>query len=115
MAKSSYEYARGACAKGETEERAAARQDAVDTFKASNGTYGHRRVLAALKAGGSKNVGEWTVRAIMGEERLVARTAKRRRRCSSYEGEISQAPDNLLRDERDRVGNVGVSPGTAPL
>lgn len=38
----------------------------------------------------------------MGEERLVARIAKRRRRCSSYEGEISQAPDNLPRDEKGK-------------
>ena len=102
MAKSSYEYARGACARGESEERAAARQAVVDAFSASNGTYGYRRVLAALKASGSESIGEWTVRAIMGEEKLIARTARRRRRYSSYEGEISKAPDNLLRDEKGK-------------
>ena len=96
MAKSSYEYARGAQARGETEERAAARKAVVEAFEASGGTYGYRRVTAVV------DVGEWTVRKIMGEENLVARAAKRKRRYSSYEGEISEAPPNLLRDERGR-------------
>lgn len=47
------------------------------------------------------------------EERLVARAAKRKRRCNSYEGEIAKAPENLLRDERGgrhfRVGKVYLS------
>ena len=38
----------------------------------------------------------------MEEENLVACAARKKRRCSSYEGEISEAPENLLRDGRGR-------------
>ena len=62
MAKSSYEYARNAQAKGETEERAAARKAVVEAFEASGGTYGYRRITAMV------DVGEWTVRDIMRDE-----------------------------------------------
>ena len=67
MAKSSYEYARNAQAKGETEERAAARKAVVEAFEASGGTYGYRRITAVAGAG------ERTVRDIMRDEGLVAR------------------------------------------
>ena len=96
MAKSSYEYARNAQAKGETEERAAARKAVVEAFEASGGTYGYRRITAVV------DVGEWTVRDIMRDEGLVARAAKKKQRYSSYEGEISEAPPNLLRDEKGK-------------
>ena len=43
-----------------------------------------------------------TVRSIMEEEDLVACAARKKRRYSSYEGEISEAPANLLRDDRGR-------------
>jgi len=42
------------------------------------------------------------VRSITEEENLVARAAKKKRGHDSYEGEISEAPPNLLRDERGR-------------
>lgn len=96
MAKSSYEYARSARARGETEERAAARRAVVGAFEASGGTYGYRRITAVT------GVGEWTVRGVMRDEGLVARAAKRKRRYSSYGGEISAAPPNLLRNEEGR-------------
>lgn len=104
MAKSSYEYARNARLRGEGEERAAARKAVVEAFDASGGTYGYRRVYAQVNADAEDgaSIGEWTVRHIMEEEGLVARVAKRKRRYSSYEGEISEAPENLLRDERGR-------------
>ena len=86
MAKSSYEYARNARAKGESDERADARSAVVEAFGASGGTYGYRRIAAVVDAG------EWTVRGIMGDGGLVARAAKKKRRYSSYEGEISAAP-----------------------
>ena len=41
-------------------------------------------------------------RAIMAQQRLVARAARKRRRHSSYEGEITEAPENLLLDERGK-------------
>lgn len=96
MAKSSYEYARNARAKGESDERADARSAVVEAFGASGGTYGYRRIAAVVDAG------EWTVRGIMGDGGLVARAAKKKRRYSSYEGEISAAPPSLLRDDRGR-------------
>ncbi|MGO5269266.1 IS3 family transposase, partial [Parafannyhessea umbonata] len=82
MAKSSYEYARSAQAKGETEEHAAARKAVVEAFEASGGTYGYRRVYARVNADAEDGaaIGEWTVRSIMEEENLVARAAKKKRR-----------------------------------
>ena len=59
IARSGYEYARNAQARGETEQRAAARKAVVEAFEASGGTYGHRRITAVVDAG------EWTVRGIM--------------------------------------------------
>lgn len=104
MAKSSYEYARRAQAKGETEEHAAARKAAIGASGASGGTYSYRRIYAQVNAdaGDGAAIGEWTVRDIMRDEGLVACAARKKRRYSSYEGEISEAPENLLRDERGR-------------
>lgn len=101
MAKSSYEYAKGALARGEGPERAAAREAVRAAFEESGGTYGYRRVYAQVNSGAGPDaaIGEWTVRSIMRREGLAARTPKRRRRYSSYAGEISEAPGNLLRDE----------------
>ena len=96
MAKSSYEYAGNAQAKGETEGRAAARKAVVEAFEASGGTCGHRRIAAA--AGASDRA----VRGIMRDEGLVARAAKKKRRHSPFGGEISEAPPNLLRDEEGK-------------
>lgn len=93
MAKSSCEYAGNARAKGETEGRAAAREAVVEAFGAGGGTYDHRRIAAVAGAG------EWTVRGIVRDDGLVARAAKKKRRRSPYEGEISEAPPNLPRDE----------------
>jgi transposase InsO family protein len=104
MAKSSYEYARNAQAGGETEEHAAARKAVIEASGASGGTYGYRRIYAqaSADAGDGAAIGEWTVRDIMRDENLVACAAKKKRRYSPYEGEISEAPENLLRDERGR-------------
>lgn len=46
MARSSCKYAGNALAKGEAEERAAARKAVVEAFGASGGAYGHRRITA---------------------------------------------------------------------
>lgn len=96
MAKSSYEYARNARAKGETEGRAAAREAVVEAFEASDGTYGYGPLAAAAGAG------ERAVRGIMRDEGLVARAAKKKRRYGSYEGEVSEAPPSLPRDGEGR-------------
>ena len=102
MARSSYEYARNAQAGGEAEGRAAARKAVIEASGAGGGTYGHRRVCAqaSADAGDGAAIGERTVRGIMRDEGPLARAARKKRRCSSYEGEVSEAPENLLRDER---------------
>ena len=102
MAKSGCEYARNARAGGEAEGRAAARKAVIEAFGAGGGTYGHRRVCAQVNAdaGDGAAIGGRTVRGIMRDEGLVACAARKKRRYSSYEGEISEAPENLLRDER---------------
>ena len=104
MAKSSYGYAGSARAGGEAEERAAARRAVIEASGASGGTCGYRRVhaQASADAGDGAAIGERTVRGIMRDEGLVARAARKKRRYSSYEGEISEAPTNLLRDDRGR-------------
>lgn len=104
MAKSSHGCARGARPGGETGEHAAARKAVVEAFGASGGTYGHGRITARADAGSEPGgrVGEWTAHGIMGEEGLVARVARRRRRHGSYGGGVPEAPPNLLRDERGR-------------
>lgn len=102
MAESGYEYARRAQAGGEAEERAAAGKAVIEASGAGGGTYGYRRVYAQVNAdaGDGAAIGEWTVRDIMRDGGLVACAARKKRRYSSYEGEISEAPENLLRDER---------------
>ncbi len=67
MAKSSYEYAAGALARPESTGRADARAAVVRAFADSGGAYGYRRIAAQT------GIGEWTVRAIMGEESVVSR------------------------------------------
>ena len=104
MARSSCEYARRAQAKGETEEHATARKAVIEASGASGGTYGCRRIYAqaSADAGDGAAIGEWTVRGIMRDEGLAACAARKKRRCSSYEGEISEAPESLLRDEKGK-------------
>lgn len=93
MAKSSYEYATRALERGVGEGHARARAAVVASFGGSRERYGYRRIASEA------DLGEWTVRKIMKEEGLEAKAAKRRKRYSSYAGEVSDAPDNLLRDK----------------
>ena len=104
MAKSGCEHAGNAQAGGEAEGRAAARKAVIEASGAGGGTYGYRRACAQVNAdaGDGAAIGERTVRGIMGDEGLVARAARKRRRYGSYGGEISGAPENLPRDGRGR-------------
>ena len=73
--------------------------EVAGAFADSKGRYGYRRIKAVLKTGVSEKV----VRRIMAEEGLVAHVPKRRR-YSSYEGETTPAPANLVdRDSRPSV------------
>ena len=104
MAKSSHGYERGAQLRGETEEHAAARKAVAGASEASGGTYGHGRITARADAGSEPGgrVGGRAAHGVMGEEGLVARVARRRRRHGSHGGGVPEAPPNLLRDERGR-------------
>ena len=63
----------------------------AEAFAASKGRYGYRRIKATLRTGVSEKV----IRRIMAEDGLVAHVPKRRR-YSSYEGETTPAPGNLV-------------------
>ncbi len=65
-----------------------------DIFERNNRCYGYRRIHAVLRRHGTR-ISEKVVRRLMAEERVVVRTT-RRRRYSSYRGEISPAVDNLV-------------------
>ncbi len=63
-------------------------------FETNRNCYGYRRIHAALARGGEQ-VSEKVVRRLMKEERLVVTTG-RRRRYTSYQGELDPAPENLV-------------------
>jgi putative transposase len=95
LARSSYQYQVAAIAAGDR--RADLRREVREVFEGSGGTYGRRRIRDALAARGV-HAGERAVARIMEEEGLVARCSRRRRRgYSSYKGEISEHPGNLVR------------------
>lgn len=64
--------------------------------KESGFSYGYRRVWMQLKQLGI-TVSEKVVRRIISTEGLTVRYVKKRRRYSSYRGEISDAPPNLVK------------------
>lgn len=99
MAKSSYEYAVRAAALGESKDMAEVRDAVMVSFTASGGAYGYRKVMREVNANADVSAGEWTVRRIMREEGLLGRNPKKKRRYSSYAGEISVAPENTCLNE----------------
>jgi len=70
------------------------RQTIIKVFDANKKRYGYRRVHMMLHRAGIK-VSEKVVRRIMAEEALMV-SARKRRRYSSYAGEISPAVENLI-------------------
>lgn len=73
---------------------AALRQHLKEIFVDSRHTYGYRRIGAILKSEGIR-VSEKVVRRLMSELGLHV-AIKRRRHYSSYQGELTPAPENLL-------------------
>ena len=67
-------------------------------------TYGHGRIATRADAGSEpgERVDGQAAHGIMGEEGLVARVARRRRRHDFHGGKISEAPPNLSRNGRGR-------------
>jgi len=66
----------------------------IELFELNNYCYGYRRIHGLLGQEGTK-VSEKIVRTLMEEAGLVAQP-KRKRKYSSYQGEITPAPENLL-------------------
>jgi transposase-like protein len=93
--KSSYFYRRK-CLQG-PDKYAGIRSGVIGAFEQNGGCYGYRRVHRALHRDGTV-ISEKVVRRIMREEGLVA-IGKKKRKYSSYQGEISPEVANVL--ERD--------------
>ena len=95
ISKSSYEYQRARL--GARRDRDADIRGLVrELFAAENGSRGYRAVHARLRRAGVV-ASEKRVRRVMREEGLRPAYARRRRKgWSSYEGEVSKAPDNLV-------------------
>lgn len=92
LARSSYFYHRAAL---RTEDKyAVVRTVMTEIFYSNYNCYGYRRLHAMLRHEGLR-LSEKVVRRLMVEEQLTV-SRSRRRRYSSYCGEISPAPDNLL-------------------
>lgn len=92
MAKSSYLYQRNALSK--PDKHTDLRIRITEIFHESDGRYGYRRVHAALRLD-EIVVSEKVVCRIMKEEGLIAKRPTKRK-YSSYKGEISEAPENLV-------------------
>lgn len=88
IAPSSYHYHHARLA---IDKYAGLRTEVAEAFAASKGRYGYRRIKATLQTGVSEKV----IRRIMAEDGLTAHVP-RRRRYSSYEGETTPAPGNLV-------------------
>lgn len=69
-------------------------QKITHTFEENKKRYGYRRVHAILQREGTR-VSEKIVRRIMAEENLIV-IGKKRRRYSSYKGEVSPAVENVV-------------------
>ena len=95
ISKSSYEYQRRAISR--PDKHAGLRARVREAFEDANASRGYRYVTHALRSGDDPVVvSEKVVRRIMREEGLSVAYAKRRARYSSYKGEISDAPENLV-------------------
>lgn len=92
LARSSYFYHRAALRTGD--KYATIRTAMAEIFNGNYRCYGYRRLHAMLRHEGLQ-LSEKVVRRLMAEEQLVI-SRSRRRRYSSYCGEIGPAPDNLL-------------------
>ena len=100
---STYEYNRARLGGGRSrdERREAGDRAVAAAFEASGGSYGYRRLAAAT------GLPQREVRASMRRQGLSARRPRARRRWSSYAGEASPAPPNLLLGPRGHDFSAG--------
>lgn len=94
MAKSSYCYQVIAI---NTDKYAYLKAKVKDIFEESSSRYGYRRIHSVMRSSGTI-VSEKVVRRIMKEETLVVPNIKRKK-YSSYKGEISPEVDNIVNRE----------------
>ena len=92
LVKSSYYYQRSI--KGLTTKYDRIRDEIIILFSENYKCYGYRRIHKILRDQGVC-ISEKVVRRLMREEDLVVKT-KRTRKYSSYKGELSPAPDNIV-------------------
>ena len=83
-------------------DNAALRTNVKKIFTENQSRYGYRRVYAVIRNKGTI-ISEKVIRRIMKEEQLIV-PFKRKRRYSSYKGEISPAVENLV--DRDFHANT---------
>ena len=103
MPKSSYFYQKGAKNRGD--KYSDLRKELKAVFIENNSRYGYRRIHAVIRSDG-QIVSEKVIRRIMREESLVV-PRKRKRKYSSYLGEISPAAENIVaRDVHSEQPNV---------
>lgn len=96
LARSTYYYERTAIAAGD--KYAELRKRVSEVFHAARDARGYRYVTAMLRRGDEPVVvSEKVVRRIMREDGLAVLYNKKAKRYSSYVGEVSEAPDNLVR------------------
>ena len=100
ISKSTYLYHRARLGEGAAPD-AGVDEAVAGAFAESGGIYGYRRLKAALEAGGVR-APERRVRASMARQGLVARCSRSEKKWSSYAGEVSDAPGNLLIGEHGR-------------
>ena len=93
MSRSSYQYQIEAMSR--PDKHVGLRRRISEIFAASDGRYGYRRIRLGLRSEGVR-VSEKVVARLMRELDLVAKRGKKRR-YSSYKGEISDAPENLVK------------------
>ena len=93
LSKSSYCYQKKVLS--EPDKYKEAREQLRSTFMESYESYGYRRMHVCLKKPDGSNYSEKVIRRLMREEGLIVKFIKRKK-YSSYQGEISPAVENLL-------------------
>jgi len=92
LSKSSYYYQKET--QKQSDKYASLRTEIKEVFYDNQRCYGYRRVHATIKGKGT-TVSEKVIRRIMKEEQLII-PYKKKRNYSSYKGEISPAPENII-------------------
>ena len=93
ISKSSYDYRRGAPER--PDEYTGLRALAREIFGSAGGSRGHRCVTHGLRSGEDPIIApEKVVRRIMREDGPIVAYSKKKARCGSCRGEISDAPEN---------------------